>query len=96
MARRTRLSLTDGGMLYSEALRRSLKVWWRGLGTGFPLASLITLFVAYGHLTRNGFTTWDDEGAFAVRHERVGLGRIVAVILFFVAFAALVVAGSAG
>jgi len=70
---------------YSDAMNRRINVWWRGLGTGFPLASLITMAVAHGRLTHNGATSWDTEGGFVVRHERIGVGRLVALVLFFFA-----------
>ena len=62
---------------YSTALSRSFKVWWRGLGIGFPLASLITLIVAHGNLTKNGTTTWDRDDGFTVVHERIGPLRVI-------------------
>lgn len=80
---------------FSTALSRSFKVWWRGLGIGFPLASIFTLIVAYGKLKKNGITTWDEDMGFTVVHERIGPIRIIAAIIFFMSILLLAVVGSA-
>lgn len=93
---KTRIVPLSGTKLdYSTALSRSFKVWWRGLGIGFPLASLITLSVAHGKLTKNGVTSWDRDDGFTVVHERIGPLRVLVAIVFFVGFLLLVVVGSA-
>ena len=80
---------------YSTALSRSFKVWWRGLGIGFPLASLITLIVAHGKLTKNGVTTWDRDDGFTITHERIGALRVMVAVVFFTGFLLLIVVGNA-
>lgn len=75
---------------YSQALARSLKVWWRGLGTGFPLVQLITCVIAHERLKRYGITSWDREGSFVVAHEDVGITRILVAVVFFIVFSILV------
>ncbi|HNC85175.1 MAG TPA: RDD family protein [Nitrospira sp.] len=93
---KTRIVPPNGGKLdFSTALSRSFKVWWRGLGIGFPLASLITLIVAHGNLTKNSVTTWDRDDGFTVVHERIGVLRVIVAIVFFTGFLLLVVVGSA-
>src|SRR5215510_4813843 len=57
---------------FSEALVRSFKVWWRGLGAGIPIVTLITLSTAYNDLTQHPITSWDREGGFVVVHEKIG------------------------
>ena len=79
---------------YSTALSRSFKVWWRGLGIGFPLVSLITLIVAHGKLTKNGITTWDKDDGFTVVHDRIGPLRIIVAVTSFMGFLLLVVSGA--
>jgi len=79
-------SSTGDKLSFSSALNRSFSVWWRGLGTGFPIASLFTLIVAYKNLSGNGVTTWDREGNFSVSHNRIGALRTIIAILFFVGF----------
>jgi uncharacterized RDD family membrane protein YckC len=67
---------------YSQAWGRTLSIWWRGLGMGLPLVSLITLSCAYYNLTRKKITTWDRHGAFQVSHRKIGLFKgIVATLL---------------
>jgi RDD family. len=79
-------------LTYGQALKRSAKVWWRGLAVGFPLISLGTLIYAYRMLRANGRTTWDAEEGFRVSHGRIGTGRgLLVVALLLVFFAAFVV-----
>jgi hypothetical protein len=76
------------------ALSRSFKVWWRGLGAGFVLVLIFTLIHAESVLTRDSITSWDREGAFVVRHEKVGIVRAVCAGAFLVLFYAVVVLGT--
>jgi hypothetical protein len=93
---RIKLMYTGGTALsYSDALARSLRVWWRGLGTGFPIVSLVTLIVAYNKLNRNRRASWDSDGGFIVQHEPIGAGRVLFAVAFFIAFFLLIVAGEA-
>lgn len=90
-----RLALASGEPInYSNALTRSLKVWWRGFGIGFPIAALITTIVAHGRLKRNGITSWDSDGGFSVTHETIGVPRILAAIGFFALFLVVIAIGS--
>jgi uncharacterized RDD family membrane protein YckC len=61
---------------FEAALTRSLKVWFRGLALGFPLINLLTMAYARDKLERDGSTSWDKEGGFVVRHERIGAVRV--------------------
>jgi RDD family len=83
---KVKLTPQDGSSIrYRAFLTRSLKVWWRGLGAGFPLVSIVTLAVAYSRLIRNSTTSWDREGGFVVRHEQIGPLRIFTAVMFFAA-----------
>ncbi|THD09002.1 RDD family protein [Rhodanobacter lindaniclasticus] len=94
---KTRLVAPSGGKpSYSAAISRSFKVWWRGLGIGFPIASLITLIVAHGNLTKTGITTWDRDDGFTVVHDRIGPVRIIFAVIAFLLFFILVVIGTVG
>jgi uncharacterized RDD family membrane protein YckC len=75
---------------YGEALSRSFSVWFMGLGFGLPVVSLVTLISSFVKLRRDGITAWDRDGQCAVIHERIGVGRVVAVIALMVAFGVLV------
>ncbi len=79
---------------FSQALTRSLKVWWRGFGAGFPIATMITMIIAHGRLTRNGITSWDKDGGFSVTHEIIGVPRVLAAVAFFLVFLVLVAVGN--
>ena len=73
---------------YGRALKRSVMVWWRGLGAGVPLINLITLIVAFSKLKHQGQTSWDADGDFTVTHTNIGVGRtvLVFVLMFFYFF----------
>jgi hypothetical protein len=84
----------DGSKLnYRSALSRSVDVWIRGLGIGFPLVSVITLIVAYQKLTKNGITTWDQSRDFSVTHKEIGRARVIVALLLFAVFISLMVFG---
>lgn len=81
------LAHTSGNPIsYSQAMTRALKVWWRGLGIGFPIVGLITNVIAYERLKRYGITSWDREGDFVVAHEKIGIARILIAVVIFIVF----------
>lgn len=91
---RIRLRRRDGTKLnYSEGLNRSFKVWLRGWGLGIPIVAFFTLITAHMRLTREGKTSWDQEGQFIVHHQIVSPLRTIVTVLIFIAFSALVVIG---
>jgi hypothetical protein len=79
---------------FVNAFYRSLSVWWFGLGTGFPLVSLFTLLHAESVLSRDSITSWDREGGFEVRHERIGAARVVVAVAFLALFYGLSILGT--
>ena len=81
---------------FTTALSRSVKVWWRGLGVGLPIISIVTLVIARADLKETGSTTWDKDTGFAVVHGRIGLLRAMVVVVSFCLFIALVIVGSIG
>lgn len=92
---KTKIALTSGSPInFSQALARSFKVWWRGFGTGFPIATMITMVIAQRRLTRNGITSWDKDDGFSVAHETIGVPRVLAAIAFFFIFLMVVAIGN--
>ena len=87
---------TGGKLSFSSALTRSFSVWGRGLGIGFPIASLITLIIAHNSLLKEGITSWDREGSFVISHNRIGPIRIIVLILFFIGFIGFLIAINMG
>lgn len=69
---------------FLNAFYRSLRVWWCGWGTGFPLISIFTLWHAEFALSRDGVTSWDKEGEFQIRHEKIGVLRVTVGVAFLV------------
>lgn len=75
---------SEGQISFSQALSRSVQVWWLGLGTGLPIVSLITLINAYVNFTSKGITSWDRRVNFTVSYEEIGVLRSLAAVLFFI------------
>jgi hypothetical protein len=84
----------ERSIVYADALGRSIKVWWRGLGAGVPLITLITALLAYKRLTQKGITSWDEEGGFFITHDTIGILRILTAIAYFVLLLALLGMGT--
>lgn len=82
------------GFNFSDGVSRSLKVWWRGLGIGVPLITMITMIVAYSKLKNNQRTTWDADEGVIVQHGKIGFFRVVFALALFFAFFFLMFIGS--
>jgi len=78
---------------YTEALTRSFKVYILGLGLGLPIVSLITNIVAYVRLTKEGITSWDEQGNFKVTHQIIGVWPIICIFFLFIFFLFIMVLG---
>lgn len=83
---RTRVTTAEGHPPgFAEALGRSFRVWFFGLGTGFPLISLFTMAYQHGKLKKNGRVSWDKSLDTRVEHAQLSPGRvIIAVVLMAV------------
>jgi hypothetical protein len=68
---------------FKEYLRRQLGVYWYGLGTGFPLASIFTVLAQYFNV-KQGVQPQYDRNLFSVRARPISMIRIVvnAVLVF--------------
>jgi hypothetical protein len=81
---KTAVETSDGELLsYDAALRRSTRVWWRGLAMGLPLISLATLLRSKSRLEKEGVASWDKDGDFVVMHDKVNGLSVLFVIAFF-------------
>jgi uncharacterized RDD family membrane protein YckC len=77
-----RVALRSGGApTFPVALRRTVLVWWRGLGLNLPVVSLITMVVAHSTLTREGETSWDRDTGLVVSHRRMSIGRALLAVV---------------
>ncbi|MFO1316401.1 MAG: DnaJ domain-containing protein [Burkholderiales bacterium] len=56
-----------------RALRRSFRVWWEGVGAGFPLLAPVLIAVAYEKLAQNQETDWDFAQDVLVTHGPPGV-----------------------
>lgn len=70
---KTTLRNSSGRKLsFGNAISRSLSVWIKGLGMGFPIASLILLILAYKKLKKDSISAWDKKKGFIISHTKVG------------------------
>lgn len=59
------------------ALKRSLLVFFSGMGVGIPIISLIASYLSYRRLTKVGITAWDEAVGAGVWHKPYGVFRSV-------------------
>jgi hypothetical protein len=53
-----------------RGFRRAFRVWWEGVGLGFPLLAPVLIAVAYEKLAQNQETDWDFAQDVLVTHAR--------------------------
>lgn len=63
----------------SDAIARDMSVYFRGLGLGIPIVSLVTMISAYSKLKKNQQMSW-DEGLFTV-YYRKSSGKQIALTM---------------
>ena len=57
----------------SARLRRAFRVWWEGVGCGFPLLAPVLIAVAYEKIAQNQETDWDFAQDVLVTHGPPGV-----------------------
>jgi hypothetical protein len=75
MLRVTVLGLEGEPPGVAESLFRVLAVRIKGYGIPIPFLWILTMPMAYSRLMNRGATSWDENGGFIVRHDRIGAGR---------------------
>lgn len=89
---RIQLKTKEGGPLsFSNALKRSLAVWARGLGLGLPLISLVTLIVAYQTLHKEKEASWDRDFQCTIIHHDLSVLRWLTIAVAWLVFLAVYV-----
>lgn len=79
---KTRVRSDAGHRLsYGRAFGRSIRAWFFGLGTGFPLIALFTMAYQHGKLKKNGEVSWDRNLGTRVEHAPLSAVRISAAVL---------------
>jgi hypothetical protein len=64
-----------------RALARAFRVWWEGVGCGFPLLAPVLIAVAYEKVAQNQETDWDFAQDCLVTHGPAGvLNAITGVV----------------
>lgn len=64
------------------ALRRSVSVWFRGLGMGIPVINVLCMLVAYQRLKMTQSTTWDNDDRIHVYQYPLPKWRFIAAVIF--------------
>lgn len=54
----------------STAFIRSINVWVLGMGMGLPIIYIVTLYMGYNRLKKNGTTPWDQKAQSIVIHTK--------------------------
>ncbi|MBI3901015.1 MAG: RDD family protein, partial [Chlamydiia bacterium] len=73
--RRTKLSLIS-------SLRRSLNVWFRGIGMMIPFLNFVCLLIAYYRLQSTKTTSWDRDEGIVVTYHPIGQWRLIFAAVF--------------
>lgn len=73
-------------MGYKMALIRELQIYYKGLGLGLPIISVVTMIVAYRKLLMTGKTTWDRDGKYKVLSRNNNYKQIFLNIFGFIFF----------
>jgi hypothetical protein len=83
---------------FGPALFRAGSVWLNGLGLGIPIISLFTLIASFRTLQKAGATSWDQSEGYTVAYRpkgnRLVIGMLVGIGLYFLVFAGLIALGS--
>jgi hypothetical protein len=56
-------------------------VWLRGMGIGVGIVELVANIIAFNTLKRDGITTWDHDMDLIVSHEKLGVFRIIMIVI---------------
>lgn len=70
-------------LTFEQSCKRSITVWFFGMGCGIPIIQIIALIIAKIRLNHTKTTIWDKNNRLIVRHNKIGILRISIVILFF-------------
>lgn len=70
----------ENEITFYQALRRSVLVWWNGLGIGFPIITIFTLISAFNNLKKKGVTSWDAKIGWSVNHSQFGALRWIGIL----------------
>ena len=67
---------------FSTALKRSVAVWFRGLGMMIPIVNVLCMTVAYYRLSTIRWTSWDRDAHITVTSSPIGRWRVVLSAVF--------------
>ncbi len=74
---------------FGDAVERSLRLGFAGLGMSIPFINLFTLFISYYKLCVTRSTSWDEAVGSTVSHARWGPARAAACVLAVFAIVSL-------
>ncbi len=73
-------SVRGDQLKYMQALKRSVAVWFNGIGMG--VFTLITMVVSFNYLVNEGATSWDKDGNLILVQDEIRLYRRVLQVIF--------------
>jgi len=65
----------------NQSLKRSLNLFWRGLGLGIPIVYVATAIISFYDLTKVGVTYWDLKSNIMIKYEKIGKLRVFMTII---------------
>ncbi len=67
----------DASSQFWRSFKRAFRVWWEGMGCGFPLLAPILIAIAYERLVQNQETDWDFAQDCLATHAPPGVLNMV-------------------
>ena len=84
----------DEKLKFSDALNRSFSVWLKGMGLAIPIVTIFTMGGSYNYLRDNGQTEWDEKGGYVVNQKKIGVLRIIGVVIVMFFYSLLYLYGT--
>jgi hypothetical protein len=63
------------------------------MGLGVGIVEFVANIIAYNTLRRDGFTTWDHDMDLIVSHEKLGVFRIIMIVIVLTITLAILLVG---
>lgn len=71
---------------FVPALKRSIYVWFFGVGMGIPIIFLFELVAQYNNLTKMKATSWDHKMKFIVHHDYLRVVKTTIIVFIYAGF----------
>ncbi|MEL7431148.1 MAG: RDD family protein [Chlamydiota bacterium] len=84
MLLRMKVGQYDQPLSLKTSFRRSLKVYFRGMGLGIVWIYFFSMSVAYSRYLQTGTTAWDQEEKSEIEHKTPNSTNVLAAIFFII------------